>query len=652
MRFVVVVLSGLALIAAQVAHGGIFVPFLFTPSLLLVGMALCVAVYAQFRSPTLPLPQLISAVCLGGFILWRCAIAEDEQLARIDAGHALLYFGVWLAVVSVLVGRTIPVYVLGIILGSVLMESAFAIRQAAESDGSSIPFWFSESLQKTYFGRFETRVRGLFMNPNQLAWTANVGAMLALGLGIWGRVKLLWRLLLIYFGVVFVGISLLTASRGGILSLIVGATAFLALSLLVVLRCGSTQRKGLVMGIAVSMTTVGAVLAIIYSNLWVAQGRVDSMWDAGIRGKLVENALRLFQEAPLFGAGPGTFVYAAREFRGRFNLGDPFFAHNDWLQFAAEYGYIGLLFWVVLVVVLVSGAVRELLRLSRAAVDLHDRPVSVRGGILIGAISAFACCLAHGITDFNFHIPANGVLAALVMALLVPRRTREQERRVTITRRAVASIVLIATGGLVFLYLGVYARTDYWSLRASNELLRGRAELAVASAERGLAIRPHDATLNQIMGLAQFGYGSSIEMAKFADDGGLVIDEISGEEPAEETLGEAQQVDRNEAALAAFLAAIEAQPRERRHWVEASRVAAEMGEQERALEFARRAIALDPVHGYCWENYAELIENQGDISEAIRIYDIAGSLDGGENSIYEAIFLREEMESEESLEEP
>ena len=243
MRAIVVVLLGLALVASQVAHGGAFIPFFMVPSLALVGLALLASVVTPSPRSAPPLPQIVAAGVFGGYVLWRCAVAEDAKLARIDAGQWLLYIGAWLAVVSALAGRRSLIWLAAILIAAILIESAFAALQIANPDESTLPYWFSERLQTFYFGRFGNRIRGLFLNPNQLAWAANVGALLTLGIGVWGRPGMIWRLVLIYFSAVFSIISLLTASRGGMLSLVAGFFGFCVLSI-AILACSTVRRRG------------------------------------------------------------------------------------------------------------------------------------------------------------------------------------------------------------------------------------------------------------------------------------------------------------------------------------------------------------------------------------------------------------------------
>ncbi len=649
MRVLVVVFTGLALLAAQFAHGGILVPFLFAPSLLLVGVALLLGVGGQFKTSPPPLSQLLLAGGLAAYVLWRCATAQDQAVARIDAGHWLLGLGVWLAIALVASGRTTPLWVLGTILGSVAIAGGMAAFQIAQSDSSPIPFWFSEELRQIYAGRYWNRARGPFMNPNQLAWAANIGALLALGMGVWGRVSLLWRLVLLYFVVVFAGLTVFSASRGGLLSLAVGGIVFCGLSLLIVWRCGVVRRRGLILGVLSGVAVVLIGIGVLYSQNWVMQGRLDSLTDENLRSDLAKVAIRLFEQSPLLGAGPGTFVYAAREFRVKRNETDPIFAHDDWVQFLAEYGYVGMVLWLAFAAVIVGGALRALLAVSREAVEKRDQPMSLRGGLIAGSLAALAACLVHGFTDFNIHVPANFMIAAMVMGLLVSGRGRASGRVGMIAGRAASTVLAIAMVGLIGTYLWNFARSDYWGLRADNAYFAGHPGEAISFAERALAIAPDDGRVNRTIALSHFGFESA---RQFQDDSTvLIIDEDPvapsrvGSDPRR-TQGGRQKV-RNEAALSALEVAIRAEPRERRNWIDAARVAADLDRLKLAREFARTAIRLDPSHATSWNNYAELSLAEGREADALRLFQIGMQLDGAENSSVAVEDLMEEMELEE-----
>ncbi len=88
------------------------------------------------------------------------------------------------------------------------------------------------------------------------------------------------------------------------------------------------------------------------------------------------------------------------------------YAHNDYLQLAAELGLpAALLFWALIFVL----AARTL----RACWIPGNH---TRQAIALGATGALAALLLHSLTDFNLYIPANGLVFSVVLGLGSARR--------------------------------------------------------------------------------------------------------------------------------------------------------------------------------------------------------------------------------------
>jgi O-antigen ligase len=110
---------------------------------------------------------------------------------------------------------------------------------------------------------------------------------------------------------------------------------------------------------------------------------------------------------PLFGTGLGTFasVYPAYDEDLRdLRLSH---AHNDYLEYLAELGIIGM--------ILLFGGVAFVVVSSFLIWRVRRHP-EVKG-LAAGGIVAIVAILTHSITDFNLHIPANMVLFSVVVSL-------------------------------------------------------------------------------------------------------------------------------------------------------------------------------------------------------------------------------------------
>jgi O-antigen ligase len=171
---------------------------------------------------------------------------------------------------------------------------------------------------------------------------------------------------------------LASGSRGGVMAFVLAM-----LALLVLLR----RRRGALVLLFVLVLGLGL--------LWVDLGGLRQAFETrGIRQSRVviwADALRMFPDFPVFGAGFDTFgtSYIRYQTLSRYHwYGE---AHNEYLQALLDLGVVG----AGLVLVLLGTLFRPALRAARA----NTLEAGVLGGLL-------ACCF-HNLVDFNWQIPAN-----------------------------------------------------------------------------------------------------------------------------------------------------------------------------------------------------------------------------------------------------
>ncbi len=280
------------------------------------------------------------------------------------------------------------------------------------------------------------RLAGTFPNPDHFAaWLAMV---ICLGLG-WllarrssGEVGLGPRLrsreereeavrqYLPFIALVVMALALiLTLSRGGVLSLLLTFVILLVL-------LGRLHR------IRWSLAVIGTlvVVALGYA-VWIGLepflARVRHT-DYASRWVLALTTFPMLRSFPLLGVGLGAYGDIYGHYQpavlqpGKIDVR---MAHNDLLQLFVELGIVG----AVPVLLMVWRVSRDLLGahlLGRASCPVgggemegarrHD-PFNV--GIAVGAVGAVLALLAHSAFDFGGHIPANGVLAAACLGMIV-----------------------------------------------------------------------------------------------------------------------------------------------------------------------------------------------------------------------------------------
>lgn len=119
------------------------------------------------------------------------------------------------------------------------------------------------------------------------------------------------------------------------------------------------------------------------------------------------NGMNLIRDFPLIGVGPGAWYSAFPRYRGPELAAFFDYAHNDYIQFAAESGVIGLS--LVGLIVLWSFII--------ALIAQYQRRDPLMRGIAFASIMSIIAMMIHSTVDFNLQIPANASLFMVILAL-------------------------------------------------------------------------------------------------------------------------------------------------------------------------------------------------------------------------------------------
>ena len=138
-----------------------------------------------------------------------------------------------------------------------------------------------------------------------------------------------------------------------------------------------------------------------------------------IRDDVFVYTLPLMMDKLVTGQGAGSFEaafpkYAGEDIRNHFDH-----AHNDYIQFAIEYGLIGGLPLAAFV----------LLALWRALQALWRRDSLFRSGVGFGAAMGIIAIGIHSSTDFNLQIPANAATFVTLCAIAVLANQHSNRRQ-------------------------------------------------------------------------------------------------------------------------------------------------------------------------------------------------------------------------------
>ena len=206
----------------------------------------------------------------------------------------------------------------------------------------------------------------------------------------------------------FLTVLLVVGIAGLLLSLSRAGTA-LGLGALIGTIAAAGQRglraRLVVAALVLAMATV-PLLQIGADRLTVRYSKTaDDLAVSGGRMEIWKGAADIGADFPVFGAGFGTFaaaypLYRSPDVRRFFNH-----AHNDLLQVFAEGGALGLLFLGMILAPVASRLVRAF--------------TGAEGTLAVGFAAGLAAVLLHALVDFNFHIPSNGAVAALLAGALL-----------------------------------------------------------------------------------------------------------------------------------------------------------------------------------------------------------------------------------------
>ncbi|HEY7818719.1 MAG TPA: O-antigen ligase family protein, partial [Vicinamibacteria bacterium] len=269
---------------------------------------------------------------------------------------------------------------------------------------------------------------GPFVNHNHFAGYAEAAALVALGaaIGLSGRRSPLAFLLA--GCAVLIGIAhLLSHSRGGLLALASGIAALFWLT---------RRQEG-----ALGLRTGGILAVCLFLAVFAPSSLSRRLATFGnpvnddsiqFRLQLWSDSFGLWTSSPLLGTGLGTYAAAIPPHRTGPEEIRAEYAESDWLQLLCEMGIAGLAIAAVL-----------LARTLGAAVRARDEPAH---GVHAGAAAAVVALTLHGLVDFNFRIPSNALLFAVLLGVAAPAgATIASERRAMLARAAA-----LALAGLTF----------------------------------------------------------------------------------------------------------------------------------------------------------------------------------------------------------
>jgi len=248
---------------------------------------------------------------------------------------------------------------------------------------------------------------GPYVNRNHFAGFAELLIPIALVPLVLGKVRRERLLLVALFALLPIVALLLSASRGGIVSL---AVQMAILFLLLLVR--RVRGRHVLVG---GMVVLCAVLAVSWIGVQQVLQRFTGIQSLEVseakRAAMRRDTRQIFLDHPLIGTGLGTLQMVFPRYDSFYDGKIVNHAHNDYLEALAETGVLGGLCCAWFLGVLLVGSLRGMAELGRSF------------GASLNLSGLVGCCgiLVHSLVDFNLHIPANALLFVVAAHLATTR---------------------------------------------------------------------------------------------------------------------------------------------------------------------------------------------------------------------------------------
>lgn len=334
-----------------------------------------------------------------GYGFARGEFAKVRYLAQSDVAYFGMLVGVLLVVASCAKERKWRRRFILFLIVLATGEALYALVQFVTKSGTIL----GTVQPAVYAGR----ASGTYINPNHGAWLISMGvvggAPLMLNLrGSWAT-----RIFCGYAVVVCFAALIVTFSRGALLAVCLVLIVFFAWWL--------WHRKINWAIIAICAVLAGPLAYLGSKGLFssgfgkrhnITDVRFLALWPA---------AIKVWEEEPILGVGPGYFSDCYRRYRPALYVAqtDPVRVHNDYLNILADWGLCGLLAAVALIGVVGVSAIRALSCTDDEGTSSHRQ----KWGFETAAIMTLLYALFHAATDFNLYLPANGMILATLFGL-------------------------------------------------------------------------------------------------------------------------------------------------------------------------------------------------------------------------------------------
>jgi O-antigen ligase len=269
--------------------------------------------------------------------------------------------------------------------------------------------------------RYRNVATGTYINRNHLAGLLELSVALGVGMLLgqptryYGSLrqrlrqlisvmlssKIILRLLLAVMVIALV----LTRSRMGNTAFFASLMIAGALALLLMRNKTTSTTVLLTSLLVIDIAIVGTFFGVDK----VAERIQETSVEGESRDEVARDTFAMFMEYPITGVGAGNFTYVFPAFKGEDILTRQIYnnAHNDYAQFAAEFGAPATLALGVLV----------LWAFWNGVTAMRQRNSPLHQGVGFAVVMSIVAYAIHSTVDFNLQIPANAFILTMILAL-------------------------------------------------------------------------------------------------------------------------------------------------------------------------------------------------------------------------------------------
>lgn len=442
---------------------------------------------------------LFTVLALAGYVGWRAWVSPVEVYAREDGAILLACFVTYLMTVTAV---SHPKWRLGIVCVLLVLVAgnltAGWLNFKGRWDFHLVP-GFSRSFAPG-------RIGGFFNNPNHLGAFLSFAVFLSMGMMLFARIHIASRLLL-GFGILamLAGVAL-TISRSAMLGMAVGGVVFLLLTLWVVWRTKRSLFKWLVIALFLICGAVGGALYKVSEDSLLTR-QLSTPMGEDMRTHIWRAALAQHADSPWIGVGSRMFYEGGithRDPETPAQTGDSLFAHNEYLQTLADYGWAGLALVVLVLFSHLANGIRYLRWFAAEKFAATGMLGSNTLALTLGGIAALIATLVHAAFEFHGHVPVIAILGAVVLGLLANPGIESdvfKSRRIWGLRFVMKIIMLAASAAMIY-GAATFGVADGHAGIAQVQTKRGETALALRNLAHATEADPRNAALAYQHGLA------------------------------------------------------------------------------------------------------------------------------------------------------